>query len=92
MPDRRLSLFVRLVLQNGGRLSERKRPQFEELSDEEIESMEAAVSSARDSVPVTREPEARPRNPSKRPVTASARGEPTVRPRRHRNRFSSSGS
>jgi hypothetical protein len=58
MPDRRLSLFVRLVLQNGGHLSERKRPQFEELSDEEVAAMEAAVRSARDSAPGTREPEA----------------------------------
>ncbi len=53
MPDRRLSLFVRLVLQNGGRLSERKRAQFGELSDEEVTAMESAIRSARDSVTET---------------------------------------
>lgn len=51
MPDRRLSLFVRLVLQNGGRLSARKRDLFDELAPEEIETMEAAIRAARDSVP-----------------------------------------
>ena len=51
MPDRRLSLFVRLVLQNGGRLSARQRGLFDELVPEEIETMEAAIRAARDSVP-----------------------------------------
>lgn len=51
MPDRRLSLFVRLVLQNGGRLATRKRERFEELTPDEIETMEAAIRAARDSVP-----------------------------------------
>ena len=53
MSTGRLALFVRLVLHNGGHLSERKRPQFEELSDDEVAAMEAAVRSARDSVPGT---------------------------------------
>lgn len=43
MPDRRASLFVRQCLQNGGRLSQNKRKQFTELSDEEIGEMEGAV-------------------------------------------------
>lgn len=43
MPDRRASLFVRLCLQNGGRLSRAKRDSFAELSDEEIGKLEAAV-------------------------------------------------
>jgi hypothetical protein len=43
MPDRKLSLFVRLCLQNNGRLSNNKRKQFEELTEKEIEMMELAV-------------------------------------------------
>lgn len=46
MPDRRASLFVRLCLQNNGRLSRTKRAQFSELSDEEVRRMEAAVQRA----------------------------------------------
>ncbi len=49
MPDRRASLFVRLCLQNGGRLSARKRGQFSERSDEEVSAMEAAVRAAKES-------------------------------------------
>ncbi len=48
MPDRRLSLFVRLVMQNQGRLSTAKRRLFEELSDAEIAAMEQAVTAARE--------------------------------------------
>lgn len=54
MPDLRLSLFVRLVLQNAGHLAARKRSQFEELTDDEVEAMEAAIRAARDSVPRNR--------------------------------------
>ena len=43
MPDRRVSLFVRLCMQNGGRLSTGKRRGFSELDDAEVEAMEAAV-------------------------------------------------
>ncbi len=43
MPDRRASLFVRLCMQNGGRLSAAKRPRFSELDDAEVAAMEAAV-------------------------------------------------
>ncbi|MCW3096963.1 MAG: Adenosine monophosphate-protein transferase [Chthonomonadaceae bacterium] len=43
MPDRRAALLVRLCLQNGGRLSQNKRKQFPELTDEEIVAMEAAL-------------------------------------------------
>ena len=43
MPDRRASLLVRLILQNQGTLSKNKRPDFVELSDAELASIEAAV-------------------------------------------------
>ncbi len=43
MPDRRASLFVRLCMQNHGRLSNATRAEFRELSDEEIGRLEAAV-------------------------------------------------
>ena len=46
MPDRRASLFVRLCMQNAGRLSARKREQFSELSDAEVSGMEAGVRAA----------------------------------------------
>ena len=48
MPDRRLSLFVRLVMQNQGRLSAAKRKLYAELSDAEVAAMERAVAAARD--------------------------------------------
>lgn len=47
MPDRRASLLIRLMLQNGGRLSQAKRRQFDELTDEEIGAMEIALQRAR---------------------------------------------
>lgn len=46
MPDRRAGLLIRLMLQNGGRLSKAKRGQFEELNDDEIAGMERAVQAA----------------------------------------------
>ena len=46
MPDRRASLFVRLCMQNGGRLAARKRARFPELADDEIRAMEGAVQRA----------------------------------------------
>jgi len=46
MPDRRASLLVRLCMQNGGRLSAAKRPQFAEISDAELARIEAAVQRA----------------------------------------------
>lgn len=46
MPDRRASLLVRLCLQNGGRLAARKRARFAELTDDEVDAMEAAVQTA----------------------------------------------
>ena len=46
MPDRRATLFVRLCLQNGGRLAARKRRLFNELSDDEVAAMEGAVREA----------------------------------------------
>jgi Fic family protein len=46
MPDRQIDLFIRLCLQNNGRLSSRKRASsFAFLSDEEIARMEQAVQS-----------------------------------------------
>ncbi|MDI4666742.1 Fic family protein [Xanthobacter autotrophicus] len=51
MPDRRASLLIRLMLQNGGRLSLAKRAQFTELTDEEIAAMEIAVQKAKAGVP-----------------------------------------
>ena len=46
MPDRRTSLFVRLCMQNGGRLSGTGRGRFPELKVAEIAAMEAAVQEA----------------------------------------------
>jgi hypothetical protein len=43
MPDKRLRIFVAIVEENGGRLSARKRAQFAELTDNEIQQMESAV-------------------------------------------------
>jgi Fic family protein len=43
MPDSRLDLFIRLSLQGRGRLSRSKRGRFDELTDDEVESMEAVV-------------------------------------------------
>ena len=43
MPDRRAGLLIRLLLQNGGRLSKSKRGQFDELTDAEVAEMEQAV-------------------------------------------------
>jgi hypothetical protein len=46
MPDSRLDLFIRLCLQGRGRLSKNKRARFDELTDDEVERMEAAVQDA----------------------------------------------
>ena len=46
MPDRRASLFVRLCLQNGGRLAGGRRTTFPELPEAEIAAMEEAVQAA----------------------------------------------
>jgi hypothetical protein len=43
MPNRRASLLVRTILQNGGSLSKTKRPKFSELTDDEISAIEVAV-------------------------------------------------
>jgi hypothetical protein len=43
MPNKRAGLLVRMFLQNAGRLSKNKRNQFDELTDEEIQQMAAAV-------------------------------------------------
>ncbi|MGC4119306.1 MAG: Fic family protein [Myxococcales bacterium] len=46
MPDRRASLFVQIVMRNGGRLSKNKRELFRELSDAELTTLETAVGTA----------------------------------------------
>jgi Fic/DOC family len=43
MPDRRASLFVRLCLQNGGRLAKGKRDLFEEITDEELTALQETI-------------------------------------------------
>lgn len=43
MPDRRASLLIRFCMQNGNRLSNNKRGQFAELSDDEISRIEEAI-------------------------------------------------
>lgn len=48
MPERHASLFLRLCLQNGGRVSNNKRrlPEFAQLLDQEISDLEEAIASA----------------------------------------------
>ena len=46
MPDRRVALFVRLCMQNGGRLSAKKRRLFAELEDVEVDAMQASIGDA----------------------------------------------
>jgi hypothetical protein len=47
MPDRMIDLFIRLCIENKGRLSKNKRRSlFAKLTDEEITTMEACVSQA----------------------------------------------
>lgn len=46
MPDRRAALFVRLCMQNGGRLSATKRAQFQELTHAEVAQLETQVQQA----------------------------------------------
>lgn len=43
MPEKEAGLFVKLVVENGGRLSKAKRPRFAELSDELVGQLEAIV-------------------------------------------------
>jgi Fic family protein len=46
MPDRRAALFVRLCMQNGGRIAAGKRTQFPELTDSEVEQLQIQVQEA----------------------------------------------
>lgn len=46
MPDRRLSLLVRLCMQNDGRFPKRRHRQFPELADDEIAAIQDAVRDA----------------------------------------------
>jgi Fic family protein len=46
MPDQRMDLFIRFCLQNNGRLADRKRSQFDSLSDDEVARIEQAIQSA----------------------------------------------
>jgi len=50
MPNQRASLLVRLIHQNNGKLSRGKRPQFAELSDEEISQIESAIQTANENI------------------------------------------
>lgn len=65
IPDRRASLLVRLVIQNQGSLLKSKRPPFAEISDRELEAIEAAIQRVL----------AESTRGSKEPVTASLRGD-----------------
>jgi hypothetical protein len=48
LPEPHANLFLKLALQNQGRLSKKKRsiPQFEELTDTEITGLEEAIRTA----------------------------------------------
>jgi hypothetical protein len=46
MPNKKVSLFVRLCMQNNGRLAKSRRKTFAELTDQEIKAMESAMRSA----------------------------------------------
>jgi hypothetical protein len=48
MPNQRAHLLIRLIHQNGGKLSKSKRNAFAELSDEEVAQIEAAIRAAAD--------------------------------------------
>ncbi len=50
MPDRRASLLVKLYLQNGGRLSNAKRPQFAELTADELTEIEKTIQTLRETL------------------------------------------
>lgn len=54
MPDRRASLLVRLILQNRGTLSNTKRTQFSELTDEEVAAIQSVVQACLAASPVPR--------------------------------------
>lgn len=51
MPDARMDLFIRLVLQGNGRLSRSKRKSFAELADDEVGRMEAVIGDVLAKVP-----------------------------------------
>ncbi len=46
LPDRLLNNFIKIVVQNGGRLSNAKRAMFARLTDEQVAKLEAAVREA----------------------------------------------
>jgi hypothetical protein len=47
MPDRLIDLFIRLCVENNGRLSKNKRKaKFEKLTDKEVSQMEECVRNA----------------------------------------------
>lgn len=55
MPQTRASLLVRLILQNHGTLSGKKRRQFAELSDDEIAEIEEAIQATNESATIGEE-------------------------------------
>jgi hypothetical protein len=46
MPDTKAALLIKLIDQNGGRLSKSKRTQFQELTDDEVARIEEAIHQA----------------------------------------------
>jgi len=48
MPDRKLDLFIRLCIQNRGRLAKGKREQFARINDRELAAMEGVVQAQMD--------------------------------------------
>lgn len=48
MPDRKLDLFIRLCMQNKGRLAKGKREQFAGITDKEVAAMESGVQAQMD--------------------------------------------
>ncbi len=55
MPQARASLLIRLILQNHGRLSGKKRRQFAELGDDEIAQIEEAIRATSENAEATEE-------------------------------------
>ncbi|MDR3708155.1 MAG: Fic family protein [Capsulimonadaceae bacterium] len=47
MPDRKAALLAKLCLQNGGRLSAKKRSLFSEITDDEVRRIEVAIAASR---------------------------------------------
>ena len=55
MPQARASLLIRIILQNHGKLSAKKRRQFNELSDDEVGQIEEAIRTTAENAEATEE-------------------------------------